>query len=334
MGLLLKVGLTLGAIVLLFAFVIPKGMLRVYKEEENDRKARGPVKTVYSRAWKEAPHEDMEALPETAPAKTAREKKEAELQKLDDISDRLSTGAFKPRSPVEAVRNSTLLIRTPYGSGAALFVTTDCRAVTNKHVVQIDPKFVEYMKERRRQLVDEITRLQRSKSKGAAKHASELTRYLDEFPVTAGNGRITELDISVFTIDEQQYSVSAMQLSTAHDLAVLQVLGRNCPVPQFADAKEIPQGDQLFGIGNPVGLKYSVTSGVLSGISEQEGETMIQTDTPINPGNSGGPLLTRTGAVIGINTMVLMGAQNIGFAIPIEVALREFHIKTGKEKKQ
>jgi serine protease Do len=71
---------------------------------------------------------------------------------------------------------------------------------------------------------------------------------------------------------------------------------------------------------------------VLSGISEQEGETMIQTDTPINPGNSGGPLLTHTGAVIGINTMVLMGT-NIGFAIPIEVALKEFHIKTKNDEK-
>jgi len=80
-------------------------------------------------------------------------------------------------------------------------------------------------------------------------------------------------------------------------------------------------------IGNPLGLEQTITRGIISGInrilpSSPMSMTMplIQTDTAINPGNSGGPLLNLCGEVIGINTATLMGVQNIGFAIPINIA--------------
>jgi S1-C subfamily serine protease len=83
-------------------------------------------------------------------------------------------------------------------------------------------------------------------------------------------------------------------------------------------------GSRLYTIGNPAGLAYTVTSGIFSGERQEGGQRLLQTDAPINPGNSGGPLLLESGAVIGINTMVLRGAQGVGFAIPIEAALDEF----------
>ena len=73
----------------------------------------------------------------------------------------------------------------------------------------------------------------------------------------------------------------------------------------------------MFTIGNPSGLTYTVTSGVFSGFRNEGKESYLQTDAPINPGNSGGPLVDANGRVLGINTMVMRNAQNIGFAIPI-----------------
>jgi S1-C subfamily serine protease len=68
----------------------------------------------------------------------------------------------------------------------------------------------------------------------------------------------------------------------------------------------------------------SVTSGDFSGDRGQGQKRLLQTDAPINPGNSGGPLITGSGQVVGINSLVLRGTQGIGFAIPIEAAYEEF----------
>jgi S1-C subfamily serine protease len=84
----------------------------------------------------------------------------------------------------------------------------------------------------------------------------------------------------------------------------------------------LSQGDKLFTIGSPMGLRHVVTSGVFSGNNEIDGKEMLQTDASINPGNSGGPLIDQEGRVVGINTLVMTAAQGIGFAIPIEVAMK------------
>jgi S1-C subfamily serine protease len=92
----------------------------------------------------------------------------------------------------------------------------------------------------------------------------------------------------------------------------------------MGSSTELEVGERLFTIGNPVGLAYTVTSGVFSGQRSDGEQRLLQTDAPINPGNSGGPLLEENGQVVGINTLVLRGAQGIGFAIPIETAYEEF----------
>jgi len=80
-------------------------------------------------------------------------------------------------------------------------------------------------------------------------------------------------------------------------------------------------------IGNPFGLEQTLTRGVVSGINRNLPESpmslmlpLIQTDASIHQGNSGGPLLNRCGEVVGITTSILAEAQNIGFAIPINIA--------------
>ena len=96
---------------------------------------------------------------------------------------------------------------------------------------------------------------------------------------------------------------------------------------KLGDSDKLRTGEEVIAIGNPLGLDQTVTRGIVSGLNRLLPETplslsepLIQTDTPINPGNSGGPLLNRCGEVIGINTAILPDAQNIGFAIPINLA--------------
>ena len=122
------------------------------------------------------------------------------------------------------------------------------------------------------------------------------------------------------------------------DLALLKVdVDEKLPVVTLGDSEKIKVGDEVIAIGNPLGLDQTMTRGIVSGINrilpEVPGsvdEPMIQTDAAINPGNSGGPLIDRCGRVIGINTLISEEAQNIGFAIPIDVAksvLREIREK-------
>jgi S1-C subfamily serine protease len=113
------------------------------------------------------------------------------------------------------------------------------------------------------------------------------------------------------------------------DLAALRV-----PVPPeglttipLGDSERIRVGDQVMAIGNPFGLEQTLTLGVVSGINRilsiaplSLSIPLIQTDTAINPGSSGGPLLNRCGEVIGITTAILGEAQNISFALPINLA--------------
>jgi len=113
------------------------------------------------------------------------------------------------------------------------------------------------------------------------------------------------------------------------DLAVLRV-----PVPPeglttipLGDSERMRVGDQVMAIGNPFGLEQTLTVGVVSGINRilsvaplSLSIPLIQTDTAINPGSSGGPLLNRCGEAIGITTAILGAAQNISFALPINLA--------------
>ncbi len=114
------------------------------------------------------------------------------------------------------------------------------------------------------------------------------------------------------------------------DLALLKIeTERALPSLPLGDSERIRPGDWVVAIGNPFGLEHTVTAGIVSAkhrrrISEQEDsrrfDDFIQTDAAINPGNSGGPLLNLAGEVIGINAQIRAGGDNIGFAIPVNIA--------------
>ncbi len=97
------------------------------------------------------------------------------------------------------------------------------------------------------------------------------------------------------------------------------------PIP-LGDSDQLKTGEMVLAIGNPLGLKHSVSSGLLSAkerISPNPNDkyvNFLQTDSAINPGSSGGPLINLYGEVIGINTAIISNAQLIGFAVPINTA--------------
>ena len=115
-----------------------------------------------------------------------------------------------------------------------------------------------------------------------------------------------------------------------YDLAVLKVDATNLPTVKLGSSDALQVGDEVVAVGNALALQggLSVTEGIISGKGRvvPEGETgvtlydMLQTDAAINPGNSGGPLVNAAGEVVGINTALAGGSQNVGFAISIDSA--------------
>jgi len=134
--------------------------------------------------------------------------------------------------------------------------------------------------------------------------------------------------LTVTLKDGRTLNASIYGVDTLTDLAIVRIEGASgLPTAPIGSSAGIQVGQEAIAIGSPLGdLTGSVTSGIISALGRQidaQGESLtnlIQTDTPINPGNSGGPLLDAGGNVIGVNTAISTDAQNIGFAIPIDIA--------------
>ncbi len=159
-----------------------------------------------------------------------------------------------------------------------------------------------------------------------------LARYVEQ--QEEGERRLAELEaslqnkeIKVVLADGREFYAGYVLTSANYDLALLALYsydGTFLSAPP--DGKAMQQGDKVFTVGSPVGLRHTVTSGVFSGFRQRttDGQIYLQTDAAINPGNSGGPLIDENGYVYGVNTMILKDTEGIGFAIPIEKVFEEF----------
>jgi S1-C subfamily serine protease len=126
--------------------------------------------------------------------------------------------------------------------------------------------------------------------------------------------------------DGRRLPAGVLGAEPAKDLAVLRVAAGGLPVAQLS-AAPLRVGQLVVAIGNPFGLDFTVTAGVVSALGRVlptgEGaqlDQLIQTDTPINPGNSGGPLVDVQGRVVGITTAIVPWGQGLGFAVPTVTA--------------
>ena len=136
-------------------------------------------------------------------------------------------------------------------------------------------------------------------------------------------------DIRVTLADKTQYLARLVANDSKTDLAVIKIeASKRLPIMPCGTSSDLMLGETVIAIGNAYGYKDTITVGHVSEIDrtvevsdEQTYYNLIQTDAAINPGNSGGPLVNINGEMIGINAAVRMGAQNIGFAIPVNPAL-------------
>lgn len=142
-----------------------------------------------------------------------------------------------------------------------------------------------------------------------------------------------DAEYTVVMNDASEHPAKVLSRDPVNDIAVLKIDAKNLPHVELADSGSIELGQTVIAIGNALGLfSNSVSKGIISGLARSISASLggaadahmeqlrgvIQTDVAINQGNSGGPLIDLDGKVVGINTAVIFGAQNIGFALPID----------------
>jgi S1-C subfamily serine protease len=251
---------------------------------------------------------------------------------------------YAPKNGIESARNATVYIETGWKtSGSGFFIDDKCHIVTNAHVVKVDENDLReasnmrdemkaVLETERQYLIQVRLRPEYENSQELRAEVAEREKRLEartakyeelnEMINKAASGSPSALKISL--IDGSELQVRSVRLSDKYDLALLTVEGVDSPVIRRSDAGKLAQSQKLFTVGNPRGLKFSVTSGIFSGWQTINGVRVLQTDAPINPGNSGGPLLNENGEVLGVNTAILSNSVGIGFALPIDLVYSEF----------
>ncbi|HID70059.1 MAG TPA: trypsin-like serine protease [Desulfobacterales bacterium] len=255
---------------------------------------------------------------------------------------------YPVNNAIEGARNATVFVKTTWGSGSGFFVSPNGVIITNRHVLEMqekdiaelrrqadrgakilarEEKSLRYLKskvskvadrEMRQQLKEDIREREHQYAKYKTIHDGMLERLSEIESASPKNG------VEVILIDGSTYSVDSVMLSDKYDLALITINAYDAP---YIATSRTPgdQGQKVYTIGNPSGLRHTVTSGIISGYRKyKDDQRFIQTDAPINPGNSGGPLIDENGKAIGVNTMILRNTEGIGFAIPMKSVFEEF----------
>lgn len=250
---------------------------------------------------------------------------------------------------LENARNATVSIETPWGLGSGFFVKENY-IITNKHVVEMNQEelnefrnkvqtgreLMDLEKQKIREMHQKMNELPQGPSRKQLAiiiehHEKEFAKNMPKFE--QAEKRLEDLereiqpgDIKIIMANGSEYTANYFMVSQNHDLALLSLSAANQTLLQRPRNTVLQQGDKVYTIGNPVGLRNTLTAGVFSGYRKQEpdGALLLQIDAPINPGNSGGPLVDEKGYIRGVNTMIMRDTEGIGFAIPIETVYEEF----------
>jgi S1-C subfamily serine protease len=251
---------------------------------------------------------------------------------------------------IAQARDATVHISTPWGSGSGFLVDEQGHVVTNRHVVEYDQDRLRSLREQIGQLEaalkEEKNTLARMESELAGvanldlrqryekvmqRRRADYDKYRTLYEKLEEQRRNIMYysalsDLEVVLADGTKFGINEVVLSDSFDLALLSLQGRPSPAvrPVKPNFTPLSQGDTVYTVGSPYGLRQTVTSGIISGYRGYRNGTVIQTDAPINPGNSGGPLVDKEGRVLGVNTLIVADTQGIGFAIAIQHVWDEF----------
>lgn len=201
---------------------------------------------------------------------------------------------------------------------------------TNIDIFETSKASVVYISTRER-VVDFWTRNVTSVPRGTGSGFiwDEQGHVVTNFHVIAGAA-----EANIRLADGRDYDATLVGVSEAHDIAVLRIqVPANTPKPiAIGTSRDLRVGQKVYAIGNPFGLDWSLTTGIVSALDRsltgEDGaviQHLIQTDAAINPGNSGGALLDSAGRLIGMNTAIYSpsgASAGIGFAVPIDTVNR------------
>jgi serine protease Do len=145
--------------------------------------------------------------------------------------------------------------------------------------------------------------------------------YVKEYDVIVTNNHVVDNNTEV-TIKGKAFDKIVSRVwytDKKHDLAFLQPPPATIlPDVRLGTYEQMKDGDEIVAIGHPYGLNYTATQGVISKVDRiRDGLKFIQIDAAINPGNSGGPLVNDKGEIIGVNSFIIRGGDNLGFALPV-----------------
>ena len=128
-----------------------------------------------------------------------------------------------------------------------------------------------------------------------------------------------------WTYDNEAHKIALVAFDAELDLALIKIFNGTFTTMKFGNSDKASVGQSVIAIGNPGGLSFTVTEGIISAVNRKlDDQTYLQTDVSINPGNSGGPLVDTFGRIIGINTKKISTFEGVGFAIPSNIA-EEFY---------
>jgi serine protease Do len=179
--------------------------------------------------------------------------------------------------------------------------------------------------------------------------------FTDDGYILTNNHVVQDAErVLVVLHDRRHFEAQVVARDPSTEVAVIRIQGSGFPAARLGDSDQVELGDWVLAMGSPLGLQFSVTAGIVSGVgralgildaqmepAEQQAaplEHFIQTDAALSPGNSGGPLINAAGEVIGINTAVAAPRgmpAGYGFAIPSNLARRvaEQLIRTGEVRR-
>jgi hypothetical protein len=288
--------------------------------------------------------EDVQPGPQPTPRPVPAAPSTSSSQ-LTGVEKKLNA-ALRPQNMLERASLATVFIDTGWGAGSGFFIDKTCYLITNRHVIQAEEKEMQKLKNNLEEFEktikhnEQVLEEQKKYCQNpgfAEKNAyfcslvksreDDLKRMKEQYENNFNQIEKIDrglFDIKVVLIDNSLYFASIIEKSQKYDLALLKIGDSGCPCLKPGDLKKMEQGKRVYTLGSPMGLRYTATSGIVSGMRKFEDVFYIQTDAFLNPGNSGGPLLNEAGEVIGINTMMVRDAQGLGFATPISAVLEEF----------